>query len=392
MSQTPEAAPVAAHQIGAFPVAGKGARPGFGVERRAVNRRKEKGIKQLADGRWRFSWVHKGKYHRKTAPSYAIAAASLAKIRASIAEGKYLEKEVGSETTFESAVKEFRKWGKNNLRPGTTSRDGHFTAYWLQYPRFKGKALSGITVQDCEAYRSKRAEEVGKRTCDYDLSRLRRLFALAIEWGLCEKNPAKGVKFYNPESRRSRFLTFEEEEQILAGSPEFLRPAIVFSLHTGVRIGELVSLTWGQVDLERRTITITAEKAKGKRTRHIPLNDIAYKAIGTQPRGIAPTAPVFPQVVEKTNFYFSRRLRQIAKAAGVDLKELCWHTLRHTFASRLVQAGVSLQVVKELLGHTTLVMVMRYAHLADKNLRAGVDVLAEVSELQKSCTRSEEGS
>ena len=71
-------------------------------------------------------------------------------------------------------------------------------------------------------------------------------------------------------------------------------------------------------------------------------------------------------------------------------QRVTWHTLRHTFASRLVQSGVGLLTVKELLGHSTLAMVMRYAHLADENLKAAVDTLTADPRLQKSCSDQNE--
>jgi integrase len=352
--------------------------------------KRERGLKKLADGRWRYSWKYQGRYHRMIAPSYAIATASLSKIRAQIAEGRYLEKEARCNTSFEKAVADFLVWSKANLRPGSYRRDCHFAAKWRAFPRFK-KDLDAVTVQDVEAYRSQRAATVGKRTCDYDLSRLRRLFALAEQWGLSKGNPAKGVKMFHADNRRDVFLTPEEEARILEAAPSFLRPAIVFSIQTGLRQGELLSLTWGQVDLDRRSLTITAEKAKGKKTRHVPLNVVALDALKSQPRGLRPDTPVFPALASMSPGYLTQKFPQIVKAAKVEKPGLCWHSLRHTFASRLVQSGVNLLTVKELLGHSTLDMVLRYAHLADGNLKTAVDTLIEASKLQKSCTCQKEG-
>lgn len=370
------------------------------------------GLKRLPDGRYQYSWTFRGRYHRIIAPSRAIAAASLGKIRGEIAEGRYLEKETAHLTTFEDAVKKFLKWSESNLAPGTLVRDRGFAARWLNFAGFRGKTLAGITAAEVEDYRTARhttegtrtvkgrtfeGRRAGKRTCDYDLSRLRRLFSLCIKWKLTKENPAKGVDFFRPESKHDRFLTRDEEARILEACPPDVRPAVLFAVNTGLRQMELLTLTWGQVDLPRKAVTLTADKTKGKKTRRVPLNSLALEALRALPRGITPEAPVF-QVLAKNGRdklvrYFGRAVDQTGINAGASpAQRVTWHTLRHTFASRLAQAGVNLLTVKELLGHSSLVMVMRYAHLADENLKAAVDALTLAGNLQTTCNRSGEGS
>jgi integrase len=389
---------------------------GFGVKGGALTEktkraRRERGIKQLSEGRWRYSWKFQGRYHRMTAPTHAIAVASLGKIRAQIAEGRYLEKEVSQQTRFEDAVDKFLKWSATNTAPGTNFRDKIMAGYWLTFGGFKGKSLAGITAADAEDYRTdrltvRRAWESGgrtfyrrlpgKRTCDYELSRLRRLFSLCIKWKLTKENPAKGVDFFKPESRRDRFLTRDEEATITNACPPDIRPAVLFAANTGLRQMELLTLTWGQVDLPRKTITLTGDKTKSGKTRRVPLNALALEALRSLPRGIDPKAPVFLTLTRDGRDALVRRYNRALIATGINrdaspTQRVSWHTLRHTFASRLVQAGVNLLTVKELLGHSSLVMVMRYAHLADDNLKAAVDILAADPKLHESCTATGEG-
>jgi integrase/recombinase XerD len=86
-------------------------------------------------------------------------------------------------------------------------------------------------------------------------------------------------------ARRGRILTDEEEAALLVAASPILKAAVVFSLNTGLRLGEMLSLTWGDVDLERREVTVTAEKAKGKRTRRVPLNESAHDSLVARPHG-----------------------------------------------------------------------------------------------------------
>ena len=115
-------------------------------------------------------------------------------------------------------------------------------------------------------------------------------------------------------------------------------------------------------------MTITAEVAKGKRTRYVPLNRAAREALDSLPRALNPEALVFGAFKGK-----ARTLRHfwepVVKAS--KLKGVCWHSMRHSFASRLVMAGVDLTTVQKLLGHRTLSMVLKYAHLAPGHLEAG---------------------
>lgn len=368
--------------------------------------RRERGIKKLADGRWRYSWTFRGRYHRMTAPTYAIARACLSKIRAQIAEGRYLERDPSHSVLFDDVVSRFLEWSAVNVAEGTHRRDTEFADRWLSFSRFRGRTLGDITAADVEAYRNARlggtktrikgrcsfqTRPAGKVTCDNDLARLRRLFNLAIGWKLTRENPAKAVKFFRPDNRRDRFLSAEEEARIIAACPPDVRPAVLFAVNTGIRQGELLSLTWGQVDLGRKVITLTAEKTKGKKTRRVPLNAAAVAALKGLPRGISPATPVFPVMAGRDQRDLVRRFKRAVEETkineGVEPRQrVTWHTLRHTFASRLVQRGVNLLTVKELLGHSTLVMVMRYAHLADDNLRSAVEGLDALPDLHKTCT------
>jgi integrase len=311
---------------------------------------------------------------------------NLAKIRVMIAEGKYLEKEEKPKITFEQAVKEFLEWGKSHLRADTLQRDEDFAALWKAFPRFRGRTLDEIATKDVEEYQQARITGdtgVGQKTADNDLMRLRRLFALAEGWGYVKGNPAKGVKLFRPTSERTRFLTVAEEVAITKKAAAWLRPLIAFSSATGLRRGELLALTWRDIDLAMRTLTVRSETSKSKRTRTIPLNAEDLQAIKTQPKALKRDLPIFPVAVKKGHMALMDAFSRALKATEVDPHEVSWHTLRHTFASRLVQVRVNLLTIQKLLGHATLNMVLKYAHLADDDLRQAVDTLSR--KLQTTC-------
>ena len=188
-----------------------------------------------------------------------------------------------------------------------------------------------------------------------------------------------------------RFLSDPEEvalrKAIAKRLPEFL-PHLLLSIHSGMRMSEQYSLRWTQVDFERRQIHLPRTKNKDPRT--IPLNTVALSAL-KQLRGagkLAVNAPVFPSVRSGEALKGSRGWFPTAlEAAGIE--GYTWHCNRHTFASRLVMAGVDLRTVAELLGHRTLQMVMRYSHLAPEHQASAVERL--VSPRNGRDTRSDTG-
>jgi integrase len=344
---------------------------------------KERGLKQLPDGRWQWSYKDpNGKYHRHFARTKKEAQGYLEKTRTLMREGKYLEKKKEMTTKFEDAVDKFLTWSKVNVKPSTYSGDKRISKVWSAFPGFKGKKLAAITPADVEAYKATRVKEVSQRSTDYELARLKRLFSLCEAWELCEKNPVKKVKFYHPECMRTRFLTHEEEAILIGLAPPALKPCIAFAVNTGLRLREMLLLKWKQVDLKQGLVTVLAEQAKGKRTRHVPLNEVARAALESLPRAIDPEALVFVHYggivfgKKKVNAHsFYRQWLDTLEAAGLGKSDVCWHTLRHTFASRLAIAGVPLPVIQKLMGHRSIMMVMRYAHFGDTDLQAAVKIL-----------------
>lgn len=142
-------------------------------------------------------------------------------------------------------------------------------------------------------------------------------------------------------------------------------------MNTGLRRGELLSLLWTDIDLEGKLLTVRGVTAKSGDTRHIPLNDEALTALKDWRLDSSEGERVFPVATS-----FKTAWGALLKRAEVT--GFRWHDLRHHFASRLVQAGVSLNTVRELLGHGSLTMTLRYAHLAPNQTRDAVSRLISV--------------
>jgi integrase len=215
------------------------------------------------------------------------------------------------------------------------------------------------------------------------------VYRLGIEHKKVKTNPAKLLRRKHEDNERVRFLgqftpgktadeelnKFKDEEGRLRSvierdySPH--QPEFTIALHTGLRPSEMYALKRDRVDRSRRLISIP--QTKNGKARHIPLNTEAMAAFAELLKRPSPEGWVFVTMDgERLRGYKHWFVRAVKTAA---IREFTWYCLRHTFASRLVMAGVNLRTVAELMGHKTIQMTMRYAHLAPEHNLAAVERL-----------------
>ena len=232
-----------------------------------------------------------------------------------------------------------------------------------------GRTLSEITKSVVLDVQSKIKERVSAANSNNAMVILKRMFNLAIEWGLTEANPVRGLKLYKVLKHKVRFLSVAEKERLLACCPEYMKEIVLVALHTGMRKGEILGLTWDNVDLRNRLIVLV--KTKSNKIREIPMSNEVYELLqakyqkSTQDR----EACVFPSPDGKP-YRDVAAFRKAVQLAGIQ--NFWFHDLRHSFASYLVMAGVDLVTVKELLGHAELSTTLIYAHLAPKHKQAAI--------------------
>jgi integrase len=151
---------------------------------------------------------------------------------------------------------------------------------------------------------------------------------------------------------------------------DHLTPAVLLSMNTGLRRGEVVKLRWGSVDFNRQLLTVEGPNAKNRQTRHVALNEEAVSVLRLWREQSGTGARVFGVTTG-----FQSAWEKVLKRARIS--KFRWHDLRHHFASRLVQKGVPLNTVRDLLGHGSVGMSLRYAHLAPDQRREAVSKLNE---------------
>lgn len=251
------------------------------------------------------------------------------------------------------------------------------------YRWFSGRELSTIQAADIRGYIDMRRQE-GKSpaTINRELSLLSAAINYARrEWEWDIPNPVSGRMLKEPEGRVRWISQVEADVLIRAAESEpkapWLAHFIRLGLHTGCRKGEILGLEWSRVDLQEGVIYLEAVHTKAGKRRSVPMNAIAREAIMQLLRFRAEHAPGTPWVFCNKQ---GRQVRSIkrsfstaCKKAGIENFRI--HDLRHTCASWLVTAGVPLTEVREVLGHSSVTMTERYAHLAPENVRAAVAVL-----------------
>ncbi len=300
----------------------------------------------------------------------------------------------------------YEPWASVHLKTGkaTCARMRHSFSDLLK------ELVLNLSPRDVENWRTKRIE-AGRSTAtvNRDLNALKAAMTRAVAWGYVDKNSLSAVKPIRVDTiSRCRFLddseltnlrtAMDERERELRAArrsgnewrrarstkelpnldevpfADYLKPMVLISVNTGLRRGELFALTWEKVDLEGRNITVTGATAKSGKTRHIPLNSEVLDVLRDwQKQSNCKTGLVFKGRKGGKFDNVGRSWATVLEHA--EISDFRWHDLRHTFASRLVMAGVDLNTVRELLGHSDYQMTLRYAHLAPAHKISAVEKL-----------------
>lgn len=299
-----------------------------------------------------------------------------------IDEGRYNFPTRTKAPAFRDFAERYLEHAKQHKR--SWKRDAGVVAKLAEF--FGDVRFDQIKTWDVQRYKAHAAAGVQKATVNREVAILRRMFNLAIQWEQVEKNPARGEGVMYAEPERSIYpLSAGEQEALLAACSAHLFPIVVAALNTGLRKGELLALTWGDVDLVRGVLTV--RQSKSGRVRHVPLNDAVLDAF----RGIEGPrqGPVFRFKGAPIQDNITRSFGRARRAAGLERVVLdehgrrqVWprfHDLRHTFATDLVLGGTDIRTTQELMGHATLAMTARYSHPTPDSKRAAVNSLLRSS-------------
>ena len=304
----------------------------------------------------------------------------------------------------------YAPWATSNLKSGSQSLkslDRNFS--WLM-----NKPMDKISVTEITKWQTTEIKRGLKPiTINRALATLRGVLTKAVDHNLLDQNPITKVKdLKHADEQRIQYLTAGEEINLrtalkvrhrkkcearlsgnrfrterdypqmaeISGYADHVEPLVLLAMNTGMRRGELFQLNWEKVNLEKKFLTVSAATAKSSKTRHIPLNKEALTVLSILKKSRTDSLVFSSPKSDNPLTTVKTAWREILKNGQIS--NFRFHDLRHHFASKLVMGGVDLNTVRELLGHASLDMTLRYAHLAPEHKAQAVALLDEANEQQ----------
>lgn len=282
--------------------------------------------------------------------------------------------------TFDECVDAFLDYQQTRCRPKTMIR--YHASVRQLYPAFTGLPMAGITRQQVKCYIRHRLLTVGPATINAEIALMRGLWRWAVDELELELDPIWDRRTQRVPPPRRRWLTTDECARLIAAASTlnatYLADGITLALNTGMRPDEWMSLTWERVDLDRGIIRFGEIDSKNGKPASIPINATARLALLSRQRIQSERGVVSRYVITTLG---GRRVTDIRQSFNraceiAGIKDAHPHDLRRTFASHLVQAGVSIQTVSGLLRHSNIAIThSTYAHLSPEQFRDATALL-----------------
>ena len=348
--------------------------------------------KVKGSGMWWIRYTNQyGKIHREKVGSFQAAVGRYEQRKTEVRLGRFDPENVAGKhrhVLFSELVKD-RMEATQELASCVAEKNR--LRWWVQ--RFKDMPADSITFQDIQKSLVELRKNRMDGTSNRYLASLKETFNLGLKNQKIDRSPCVGVKSVPENNEIDRWLNSKEEEKLFAVLPPEYQLAVTVALHTGLRKREQMSLKWS--DICFFTNRITVRNAKAGNIQYVPMNVLAieaFKKLKSMPVHVS--NEVFYRINISTsgrNYYKVDKVwKQCCKEAGIA--KIRWHDLRHTFASRMVMAGVNILTVSKLLRHADVKITMRYAHLAPEYLQEGVNALINWSERAPELAPSIEGS
>jgi len=348
---------------------------------------KDRGIveKPKGSGVWWVRLFHNGRERWKKCDSKSQARTVYGRLKADIREEKFFPEKFATKQDMT-----VRAWLTRCLQGSTNRNRINERLYNRRWSLLLGRRLlTEISTETLRQIQRRMQTKLRPRPAnvpkDFQLKRvwsdatinrhfayLKHMFALALRDDKIARNPVVGIKLF-PEVTKTRFVSEAELIRLQAVMDPKDWKLVALAVETGLRREEQFRLRWDQVDLEVGLLTLPMPK--GGKTRYVPLSEQA-KTILRSFDSLFRSAWVFPGLVDETQPMDSRAFLRRAFEPGLrqaGITGVCWHTLRHTAASRRIMAGVDLMSVKEILGHRSIQTTLRYSHLDPRHLQEAIN-------------------
>ncbi|OGS23733.1 MAG: hypothetical protein A2297_04945 [Elusimicrobia bacterium RIFOXYB2_FULL_48_7] len=318
---------------------------------------------------WAYDFEYLGKRYRKRFKTQKEALRAEALKRSDLSKGLFSDEKI----TFGEAAQLFFE---NHSKPNKSSGGDDRAKIKVLTQLFGDKKLVDFTPLDIQNMRNYLQDKGLKvATINRYHGFTKALFNRMTLWRrFTGFNPACGVKLKPEFNAHVRWLSKDEIEKLKPCLHKKLYPYFMGALHTGMRLGELVNLTWENVTLTIRDIFVA--KSKSGKSRHIPVNDALYKVLlNLYGVGKNPGDLVFGNLTDDA---VAHRFKKACNKVGI--KNMRWHDLRHSFASHLGMAGVNIFQISKWLGHASVTTTERYyAHLCPNYKREEMEKLNDLT-------------
>lgn len=230
--------------------------------------------------------------------------------------------------------------------------------------------IKDITIRNIEEFKAKRLKEVNARSVNMDFRSLKAMFSRMVNMEELEKNPFTKTKQLPVPEKKPIFLSKEDMMKILRNiDDQYFRVIVMFGYLTGCRIGEILNVEWSNIDLNTAVLKICNKDGftvKSKKERRIPMHSALIDELNILPK--RSETLVFADLNGKKyrSQFVSKKFKKIIRKIGID-ESIHFHSLRHTYATHLIQAGVNIYDVSKFLGHSSVVVTEVYAHATPEN-------------------------
>jgi integrase len=326
---------------------------------------------------WQIDYIDpNGKRIRQMFKMRKEAAAELGKRVALMAEKRYLDVKKDYKTAIGELLGKYQENYGNQASYKTFKK---YAVVSIKDYFGEDNALSSVRYVHLETYRNHLKQKLTKNgtirtdaSVNREMSCLHHIFSKAVDWEMMEKNPFDKKKSLQMKENNKRLRYLEEEEipRLLDECSKHLRPIVVCALNTGMDRGEILNLKWDQI----RSGFLYLGKYKTRPDRQIPINDdldLLLREVRKEKH--FKSEYVFTDAQNRKLDSIKRGFTAAVRRAGIT--NFRFKDLRHTFASHFVMRGGTMKELQELLGHTTMTMTMRYAHLSKEHKKKAINRL-----------------
>ncbi len=299
-----------------------------------------------------------------------LAEAVLKKRVVEAVEDRYFDKRNVGRVPFSEFAETYMERCTSLLKSAKTERDR--VLFWVR--EFGNRPIGQIARAELQDWQARKRQTCKPATVNRIMCRLRHMFNRAVDWELLDQSPMKGIRFLPENNARPRYLSLEECDRLVeACKAPHLRAIVTVALHTGMRSGEIRNLLWKDLDFDTGFIVI--RDSKNGEPRHVPMDSTVRELLRNYPR--TPGSDfVFTNAAGGRLGWLQHGFR---KALGrVGLHDLHFHDLRHSFATFWMSNSGDFYALKDILGHKTIAMTQRYAHLSPAYKRSMVERMEKI--------------